>query len=397
MTTLHSRTIRRQAFTLVELMIVIAIIALLIAMLVAAVVKALATGNKVKLTNEIRQFSTAMENFKARFGAYPPSRIILCESYNDYFVGGNPANSYISPLHADSVAFINQMFPRINWYSSVPPSGPNQWTASGGGIDWNGSGVKNVNGVVGPDAPVLLEGDQCLVFFLGGIPSAGAGTPSCNGFSTTAQNPAYHIFNGGDIIAPFFDFQSNRLTTGTGSVYSPASFVYKSGTAVPPQRSPFHYAYLDTYGATPYAYFSSFQQRNNYNTINYPTSANKAYYDLLRVAPAGKLGTSDCTSLNVWPYAETLTNAGTVQFLNPNSYQIISAGPDGVFGRGTDLNILLASPPTGDPLPWWTKTSAGNVGATSVSWDYSTPANTGAGLDDQSNFYGSALGVPGGT
>ena len=104
---------RRGAFTLVELMVVIVIIAIIAGLLTVAVIKALQKANQVKNQNEISQISSAMDNFKAKFGIYPPSRIILCENYSNYF---NPANSqFISQLHADSVAVINRMFPRINW------------------------------------------------------------------------------------------------------------------------------------------------------------------------------------------------------------------------------------------------------------------------------------------
>src|SRR5438874_7049905 len=96
----HVNRSARRVFTLVELLIVIAILALLVSLLSASVWKALATANRVKNQSEINQIAVAVENFKAKFGIYPPSRIVLCEQLDLY----NPAD----PLHADSLAFLQQ-------------------------------------------------------------------------------------------------------------------------------------------------------------------------------------------------------------------------------------------------------------------------------------------------
>src|SRR5207253_9071458 len=70
----------------------------------------------------------------------------------------------------------------------------------------------------------------------------------------------------------------------------------------PTRRSSDLYSSRDTYGSVPYAYFSSYKTRNGYN----------------------RFASTDCPSLGVWPYAEALTP--TVRYLNPNTFQIISAG-----------------------------------------------------------------------
>ena len=59
-----------------------------------------------------------------------------------------------------------------------------------GAIDWSGG-----LGMPPPDASglsyVVLEGDQCLVFFLGGIPTTGDGsTPGALGFASSPGEPA---------------------------------------------------------------------------------------------------------------------------------------------------------------------------------------------------------------
>lgn len=362
----QARRSGRRGFTLVELMVVIAIIALLISMLTAAVWKALVTTNRVKLQNEISQLTTAVQNFYSKFGIYPPSRIILCESYDFYFVGNNHnSGQFKSDLHQDSVTFLQQIWPRITFDFLNRPGLAPRWV----GIDWDG------NGKLTP-GEVLLEGDQCLVFFLGGIPGRDANNiPFTSGFSTNPQNPAYHTASnapGSEVVAPFFEFSSDRLKILPQRV----SYILPKDPSLTVSSA--HYSYLDTYRVAPYAYFSSFKSRNDYN--HYAKS-------LIVRGTSGSLLSSDCTSLFVWPYAEALPTSTTApRYHNPNTFQIISAGADGQFGRGSDLN---GYPQT--PTAIWAPAAAGNTAATSVHWNYF--GNKSAGIDDQSNFYDTTLGT----
>jgi prepilin-type N-terminal cleavage/methylation domain-containing protein len=332
-------------FTLVELLIVIAIISVLLSLVSSAVWKAVVTANRVRNQNEISQLATAVENFKQKFGIYPPSRIILCEIYDYYFQGNKRGNPPKSQLHADSLQFLQTIWPRINFnFVNKPAIGSSsRWN----GIDWNGDGKPT-------PGEFLLEGDQCLVFFLGGIPGVDptTGRLFCGGFSTNPQNPAYQTLAvGSEIIQPFFDFQSDRL------ISLPKSFRTNQSIG-----SSF-YSYKDTYGNVPYAYFSSYKTSNGYNRYN----------------------SSDCDSLGVWPYAQGLVP--TPRYLNPNTFQIISAGANGAlvgtkhlgFGRGTDLT---------NPNSIWTPQTAG---ISQAIWGYNNDKQ--AGVDDQSNFYDSTLGT----
>src|SRR5260370_16173737 len=92
-------------------------------------------------------------------------------------------------------------------------------------------------------------------------------------------------------------------------------------------------AYVDPYGRRTngtvqyYAYFSSFH--GNQNDYNH-------FFTLNATAYPG----SDCASLGVWPYATSATTGTSAkpQYVKPNSWQIICAGQDGVFGPGTDFS-----------------------------------------------------------
>lgn len=215
-----------------------------------------------------------------------------------------------SPGDDDAIHYLTRMFPQC-----LP-----QWQSPG--IDWNGNGA--------PDGPAILEGHFCLVFFLGGIPGRFGG-PTCQGFSTNPRDPAAQT---ADRVGPFFQFKPERL----GPVGAP------------------YYAYLDTFLQQPYAYFSSYKNTNGYN--RYPGSDCSGL-------PTG-------VPLPIMPYWESPPPGPgrPANFLNPNSFQIISAGRDGVFGLGGNRM-----------LPW----SAPNASAFYVEGD--------PGRDDLSNFYDSSLGI----
>jgi prepilin-type N-terminal cleavage/methylation domain-containing protein len=332
MTLSHPRRAGRSAFTLVELLVVVAIIAVLVSLTAAAVMKFLGEGEVVQNTSEIRQLETAIAAFHRDFNLgkeYFPSRFVLCKSYASYFAGGKIK----SQIHADSLAFLQRMFPRL-WGNN---------TTQATVVDWNGTGATT-------DAEVVLEGDQCLVFFLGGIQdlSGGQGAFACRGFSTSGTNPAANTPNR---KGPYYEFPGGRLV-----VYQPPA---------PATRTNTYLSCLDVYKKKPFAYFSSYATPNGYNK----------YFD------AKNNPTSDCASLGVWPYAESITASG-IRYQYPRKFQIISAGDDQKFGMGTNLTL-----PT--PMPWTPATAQSVPGEGPPA---PNPKEPTAGQDDQANFYPNLLG-----
>ncbi len=306
---------QRSGFTLIELLVVIAIIAVLASLTSAAVLRVLIKGPELKTRKDLSELQAALASFKSTFNIdNPPSRIKLCERYSQYNLS--------QQLDVDSVQFLKGMFPKILPLNLSDPVEASRYPWLGPvGINWNGNDRI--------DGPVILEGDQCLVFFLGGIPTTNPN--GCNGFSTDPRNPATP---GGDRIGPFFNFESSRLKMRSGQYFS----------------------YRDGFGKNFYAYFSSYKKANGYNR----------YYASLRV--------SDCNSLGVWPYAAALGR--TPRYQNPETFQIISAGADGKFGRGTVI------------------TSAGNgIWMGRPLWDGSQIGAIDNGKDDMSNFHSLLLGT----
>lgn len=296
----------RSAFTLVELLVVLVIVLILVGLISAVVASALGKAKQARNRQDISQLETAVNSFKTKYGVLPPSRLKLAEHYSLY----DPSQQ----IDLDSLQFLGTMFPRIT----------NQWSApvpQGGGIDWNGNGQIDAGAVI-------LNGSECLVFLLGGIPS-----PQGNllGFSTNPSNPATQTV---DRIGPFFDFKVKQLAP---SPWNPLSGLY---------------VYLDTYGTQPYVYFSSYKTLNGYN----------------------RYGNSDIGApLVISPYIEVLpTTLAPVKYVNPGTFQIISAGPDGVFGPGGAFRVPKAQSPNG----------------TADFYLDSTP-----GYDDQANFHQGLLGT----
>jgi prepilin-type N-terminal cleavage/methylation domain-containing protein len=289
-----SATKRRSGFTLIELLVVIAIIAILAGLTLAGVMVFLRKGPEVQNRHDILQLSAALQDFKSKERVYPPNQIKLCSNYSSY------TNT---PLDQESKAFLATMWPElgnfkgINWASRTGATAP-------------------VFGNLAPKANDILDGDQCLVFFLGGPPNtSGNASAGLMGFSNNPVNPI-------DPTNPnrkkYFDFDVGRLFNRTGS----------TGQNFP--------SYYDVYGKKPFVYFSSNRRPNGYDTT--------------------------ANSLGVKPYQ--MQTMPTVKFYMPESFQLISAGADGLFGAGGP----------------WTEASAA-----------ATPA---PGKDDVTNFHDGFMGAP---
>jgi prepilin-type N-terminal cleavage/methylation domain-containing protein len=326
MTHRQRRHNRRPAFTLVELMVVMTIIAILVALLTGAVMRALTKGPELETSSEIGELQSKISSSARDVNLdYLPSRLHLSKQ-NFY-----PNKGVAGSLDSDSVRFLQNRFGRSACFNFTPLSGNNF-------IDWNGDGVANEE--------LYLEGEQCLVFHLGGVPLPSGGNIVMVGFSLNPSNPAAGVVNGQHRNGPFFEFQSNRLKSFTSTAFQGANFPTQAGGAYgsfPIYQDP----WLQTGGRRQaYAYFASSLlegggQYDKYNSSDCPS---------LLLSPPDPANT---------PLTPYMANATT--WLNPSSCQIISAGKDGKFGAGG----VLPKAGTTDPN----------------------------GKDDQSNFSAHLLGV----
>jgi len=345
MTTRNARkSLARGGFTLIEMMIVITIIAILASLLLVVLGPIIWKGGETNARSEIAKMEQAMgtARYELNNSDFLPSNLLLRED-NRYWntangfwaAGAAPAGKYASTVAALYRAF-----------------GKNIDLQSQSGMDWNNNGTPDYGG------DLVLEGHHCLVFWLGGLPSANGqqinAAPSvlpitCTGFSTNPKYPAppfpvsnnptslYYQVQNGTMKGPFYpDFKTSRLKPDPSNGFlfyldplndpntpfpGPPNAWY--ATHSPPTAYPF---------SRPFAYFS-------YNTAN-ATGYNVA-------------GFGDCPSLAsagipFLPYYELYNNLP--RFMNPKGFQIICAGKDGMFGPGgqwvSTVGIVGTAPAT---------------------------------------------------
>jgi general secretion pathway protein G len=308
MQTMKIRKVKsRRGYTLIELLVVIAIIAVLMGLLMSGVMSVLRAKDRFGNAADIGKLSQSMDVALKKYNSRStmPGKLVLSNNMSFY---ANPTAQTITQPNGASVAVSQSdvVASRDALRAMFGPEFMRTSIANGTVVAWDGTSNNNV---------WVLEGHQCLVFYLGGVPQARSGSTRMLGFRDNSLDP---VNGSGDQVGPFYNFESNRL-------------VFVGGSPFP--------SYLDRYG-TPYAYFGGRGGPNTY--------------------------VSFCPSLPGSPiaYAETST-----KWTRPDSFQIISAGKDKVFGQ-----------PSGGP----------SLG----TWNPASGSSDPAARDDVSNFSSGPLSNP---
>ena len=272
----------RAGFTLVELVIVVAIIGILAAIITPAVMRSFGAARDAKVKVEITQLASAVSAFKATFGVEPPSRITLCQRATDWAGTGAEIKR--------SRAWIKRLWPRYDFSTN-----------------------QDLDGTPSTLDPIVLNGAECLAFFLGGPCILTGGRPSPQGFSKNPQYPfALPGTTGESREGPFFEFDSSRLTNVGGSDFPE----YRD--SLPDQTMP-------------YVYFSSYDGQGydaaDAMTINSVTL--NPYYSVTEDTNLN--GTLDAGEDRITSPASTIS---VIEYFNPRSFQIISPGVDNMHGTG---------------------------------------------------------------
>jgi type II secretory pathway pseudopilin PulG len=254
---------------------VVSIIALLLALLVPAVSSVLHSGKKAQVVSDIQGLANAADSFKAQYHVYPPSSITLYETSAGWANDTTGSRALIRRIFGTEFDFNNAA-----------------------GWDING------NGTAGEDDPdgdgtlgVTLNGQQCLVFFLGGMPVRDTSTGTVRftliGFSANRRNPFDRTAKSRTQF--FKSFDASRLSD---PLNRPASDS-RNGM-------PVYHDIFNPPGTGPaYAYISTTNASNAYISGHLPSGMTSYYHQGNTNSP--------------W---------------KPDGFQIISAGPDHEFGIG---------------------------------------------------------------
>jgi len=350
----------RFGFTLVELLVVILIIAVLIALLVPAIMAAVRTARDAAVASEINNLAQALADFRSKYGDYPPSRIVLSETgfydtsqtaYNTAlsqvtwyvgnpihpFIGGFPNNFSttdlsLGQLNDRSLRFMRKFFPRATFSTTGATVTATNF------YDFNGNGVLD-------QAPILLQGHECLVFFLGGIPLRDFSNPTggnvigMSGFGKDPRNPfvtppgANNPGASTNRQTPFYEFNAARLIDDDGD--GMPGYIDSLGKGSDGR----YYAYFSSYGNSSYdpndvnLFFGSIAAAPEENVpedyvyrtyrVNFATSPVQSW------VPNPYTSTDPVPQNLVNPLAPPLA-----VYQNPQSFQIISAGRDRIYGPG---------------------------------------------------------------
>ena len=376
---------RRTGFTLIELLVVITIIGILVALLVPTIWGAVQRANEARVAGDINTLGAALNNFKTKYGDYPPSRIILVES-GAYNIGTPPASplayygiqgagdstgsmsyaqaypnigngAFVAPdndvtyttLAQRSIQKLRQFFPKVSLTTGA--TNPGLANVPGGFYDFNGNSWNTA--APGPDAaPILLEGHECLAFFLGGIPNhdIAGGTATFNGltgFNGDPRNPfrppSSAVTAAETRVEPYYEFPVDRLIDDDYDGIP--GFVDSLGTLTEAR----YFAYFSTNGGPGY-------DPNDVNfdgaAIGETGAAGREFAVSFPVyGSAGVARTSTSPLPNPYSSSVLVPGNGAATFQKPQSYQIISAGRDrhygggGQFTEGTNGTRLPEYPP----------------------------------------------------
>jgi type II secretion system protein G len=312
----------QRGFTLVELLVVITIIGILAGLAIPAVIVARNRARIAAAVMDVKQLEMACQAYKEKFGEYPP----------DFALINDPTQPAAATTAAKQIVLrhLAKAFPRFSGST---------WFAFTGSLS-----------AVGIDIYSLTP-QTALAFWLGGIPDpnnnylpSGFGADPTQPFSlptASASLPLAPVC--ASRIGPFFDFDPTRLMP----VWTPRLIALSNQTG---SRNLIYWpqgaAGNQTTGAITY-----FRAENGSYTV---TDAN----NLPNVKFQQDFRDTNTTPGVVYPAYDTRTSTLTgtpvvVNWVNPRSVQILSAGLDTLFGavvphRTGGQNDAGLAFPTGD-------------------------------------------------
>ncbi|GAA5504918.1 type II secretion system protein [Novipirellula caenicola] len=347
----------RHGFTLVEILVVITIIGILTAIAIPAVNNAIRTTRQGVIRMEISSLETAIEKYREKYGDYPPDFSdpgVVSRHYGNLFprMSTNDSALLANLMSGTTIDRAEALVWALRGYSDDiqrPFTGP------GGPLVWTGNGSNNYT-----DTSVT---------------------------DTDRQNPANFQINS-DRVNAFYDFEANRLGINTPDSTAPLTGANRylsndgDGDLFP--------TYAARSGGAPFVYFDSrtyTSSTGGYNGYSSTTfgSVRPYFSDQFNNNSTGADYATIDAALAAW------------KFINPNKFQIISAGLDDSFG--STVNTAGGQPvyfqyPTGAAMaPSTSVDSPGELLISGVSrYQESTfGSNSNAQFDNITNFSSGTL------
>lgn len=198
---LQTRTRHPSAFTLVELMIVIAIVGVLASLITVGVMKAFERSKLVSARIEISQLEAAVSAAKLDLGNVDelPSRLRIANSVANF--------STASALPGETPADVTL---RLSTWSLFQKAFGKTIVGSGAPavFNWRGPG----NAPNAGNVAITLDGMEALMFWLGGIVENGKFT----GFAASKTDPTLTEAASSKRKGPYYQFETTRVS-GTAS------------------------------------------------------------------------------------------------------------------------------------------------------------------------------------
>lgn len=322
-------------FTLTELLVVIVIISILASLITAAAVNAMRRGNEGSITLEIGQLGQAIEEFKNKYGAYPPNVF----SNLDTSLGLSNQEKLTNAQNV--VRFMRKVAPRSTELNSVMSTPPVRGTNPNAGAD-----------NIFPIYQLGVRPSEALVLWLSGFsgdptrPFSGEDLEATMIYDEENDQDVSDAITFDSFDAPLFDFDKTRLRLSRNADGSLRWLEVYRGTGIGPGKL-LLYEYLPERSEKPYVYF---------NTVDSPEQVVRTW----EVSEIFYLDPNDNTQV-VYPLKQRKPNAPTgslpspaVQFLeyvNQGKFQIMHAGVDDVWGDFSNAALNVQGSTGFDYIP----------------------------------------------
>lgn len=336
---------RPRGFTLIELLVVILIIGILAGLILAAMPAVKRAAYRAAVSAEMSAVTAAIKSAQAHHGQ-PFSQILLSETgrYDDDFLDAQLpglANRYA--LARSSVQIIQRAWPRVQ----LLPNGGAVRPPGIGFYDFNGNGTLDLK-------PYVLDGSECLAFYLGGVPKPYQKSDGTAGFGMIGwANNRMNPFQPDSFIPPTSTLEVTPSREASQFTFKTSQLEDHDGDGFP--------RFNDCFSSepTPYAFFVASSGEYDPSHCDSPTEPDGSpspvgafrYGGAFVSSPAPNPYTTGPALPVSGAYASGPLATGVAfraNYVNRDSFQLICAGADRRFGPGGQYD----GESTEDKLPY---------------------------------------------